>query len=116
MINQLSKLMLMFSLALVLIAPQAMANNQATAINEEPSGLAMTGDLILVRPTMFVLTVLGAGVWLVSLPFSLAGGNAKQAGDTLVAQPAMHTFVRCLGCTKAGYKKELQTSEDSEKK
>lgn len=115
MINQLSKLMLIFSLALVLITPQAMANTNATVINEDPSALAMTGDLVLVRPTMFVLTVLGAGLWVVSLPFSLAGGNAKQAGSTLVAQPVMNTFVRCLGCTKAGYKKELQTTEDSDK-
>ena len=115
MINQISKLILTFTLAFVLAAPQAMANSGAVVITEEPSALAMAGDLVLVRPTMFVLTVLGAGVWLVSLPFSLAGGNAKQAGDTLVAQPAMNTFVRCLGCTKAGYKKELQSNDDSEK-
>lgn len=115
MISQLSRLMLIFSLAFVLVTPQAMARTNTTAIEEDPSALAMTGDLILVRPTMFVVTVLGAGLWLVSLPFSLAGGNAKQAGDTLVAQPAMNTFVRCLGCTKAGYKKELQSSSEEEK-
>ena len=75
------------------------------SVEEDPSALAMTADLVLVRPAMLGITVIGSALWLVSLPFSAAGGNAKQAADTLVIGPAKTTFVRCLGCTRTGYKK-----------
>jgi hypothetical protein len=53
----------------------------------------------------------GGAVWLVSLPFSLLGGNADEAGEVLVMGPAKATFVRCLGCTRTGKKPEtVQTS------
>lgn len=73
--------------------------------DEDPSAVAMAADLVIVRPTMFAITAVGSVLWVVSLPFSAAGGNVKQAGDTLVVKPALNTFVRCLGCTKAGYKR-----------
>ncbi len=79
-------------------------------VEENPSALAMTGDLLIVRPVMFTMTVVGAALWLVSLPFSAAGGNAKQAGKTLVATPATHTFMRCLGCTQPGYKQDVEAA------
>ena len=79
------------------------AEDASNAVEEDPSAVAMSLDLIVVRPITFVMTIGGAALWLVSLPFSAAGGNAKQAGQTLVVGPAMTTFVRCLGCTKNGY-------------
>lgn len=72
------------------------AHAQAGA--EDPSMLAMTGDLLVARPVGLVATVAGAAVFLVSLPFTLAGGNVAEAGETLVIGPARTTFVRCLGC------------------
>jgi len=82
--------------------------SDAGEVVENPSGMAMTGDLLIVRPVMFTITVVGAAMWLVSLPFTAAGGNIKQAGDTLVVTPAKHTFYRCLGCTNAGYREDLE--------
>jgi hypothetical protein len=78
----------------------------AQAIDEEPSALAMTGDALFVRPALFAITVVGSVVYVVSLPFSLLGGNAEEAGETLVMGPAKATFVRCLGCTRVGRKPE----------
>ena len=98
----LSKWTMVLSLALVLIAPQV-AYSQS--VEEAPSALAMAGDLVLARPLLLVGTVVGTVFYVVSLPFSLAGGNAAEAGKTLVVGPAMATFVRCLGCTRSGYKK-----------
>ncbi|MEX1031832.1 MAG: hypothetical protein WDZ30_00585 [Cellvibrionaceae bacterium] len=77
-------------------------------ISEDPSALAMTADLILVRPLMLTITAAGSAVWLVALPFSAAGGNVKASGETLVLGPAKNTFVRCLGCTKAGYRQVIE--------
>jgi hypothetical protein len=78
----------------------------AQAVDETPSALAMTGDAIFVRPALLATTIVGSAVYLVSLPFSLLGGNAGEAGEVLVMGPAKATFVRCLGCTRTGKKPE----------
>lgn len=72
------------------------------APEDDPSALAMTGDLLIARPLGMVITTVGAAAFVVSLPFSAAGGNMSQAADTLVVGPARETFVRCLGCRSAG--------------
>lgn len=80
-------------------------------VEEEPTALAMTADAVFVRPVMFCVTVVGSALWLVSLPFSAAGGNVKEAADTLVLKPAKTTFVRCLGCTNPGYKHDVPNGD-----
>lgn len=72
------------------------------APEDEPSAAAMTGDLLIARPLGLVFTTVGTAAFIVSLPFSAAGGNVSQAADTLVVGPARETFVRCLGCRSAG--------------
>jgi hypothetical protein len=71
----------------------------AQTVEQDNSFLAMTGDLLIARPLGLLATVAGAAVFLVSLPFTAAGGNVAEAGQTLVLGPAEATFVRCLGCT-----------------
>lgn len=73
---------------------------------EAPKGYAMAGDLIIARPLLIAGTIVGAGLFLISLPFTAAGGNVKEAGQSLVVEPGMAAFVRCLGCTESGYKKD----------
>ena len=85
----------------------AQSSSGSGVINEDPTALAMTADLLLVRPAMFSFMVIGSAVWLVGLPFSAAGGNIKDSADTLVVGPAKNTFVRCLGCTNAGYQQTI---------
>jgi hypothetical protein len=62
----------------------------------DPYG-AMAADLVLARPLGFVATVLGTALFIVSLPFSAAGGNSKEAFERLVEDPAKFTFTRPLG-------------------
>ncbi len=89
-------------MALMLLTPSfGWANNP----EDTPSGGAMVADAVIARPLLLVATVLGTGLYVVSLPFSLAGGNAADAGQALVLEPAKNTFVRCLGCRKAGYQR-----------
>lgn len=92
----------------LLLSQWSFAYPVSGAVQEEPSALAMTGDLLLVRPAMLAVTAVGSAVWLVGLPFSAAGGNVKGSANTLVLQPAKNTFVRCLGCTQAGYNKSIK--------
>lgn len=88
---------LALSLAAFVAAPVAV---QAQNVTERPTGVEMTADAILVRPLMLGATVLGAALFVVSLPFSALGGNAGEAGQTLVVTPFKATFVRCLGCSE----------------
>jgi hypothetical protein len=72
------------------------------AVEDEPSAAAMAVDLVVARPVGIVITAVGAAAFLVSLPFSAAGGNVDQAADKLVMGPVRETFIRCLGCRSAG--------------
>ena len=63
-----------------------------------PSGGAMAFDLLIVRPMGVVATVLGAGFFVLSLPFTVGTENGPEnAGEKLVAEPARFTFTRPLG-------------------
>lgn len=89
-------------MAVLLLTAGTSGYAQSNTVQEEPSALAMVGDALFARPALLVITVVGSVVYTASLPFSLAGGNAGQAGDTLVVGPSKATFVRCLGCTMSG--------------
>lgn len=65
--------------------------------DKEPGGVAMAGDLLVVRPIAFVGLVCGAVVFVLSSPFSALGGNIDLAAQKLVKEPASYTFVRPLG-------------------
>jgi hypothetical protein len=71
--------------------------NWDNIVNEEPTAGTMLADAFMVRPFMLVSTVVGAVTYVVTLPFSLLGGNAGEAGKSLVVEPARYTFVRPLG-------------------
>lgn len=73
------------------------------AIDESPNAFAMVGDLLVARPLGAVITVGGAAVWVVGLPFTLVTGHAGEAADTLIGGPFEETFLRCLGCRNTGY-------------
>ncbi len=68
-------------------------------MSARPTVYAMGIDAALVRPVGLAATVLGVGLFVVTLPFSLLGGNVKESANTLVGDPARLTFYRCLGCT-----------------
>ena len=74
---------------------------------EAPKAYSMVGDLIIARPLLIAATAIGAGVFVVSLPFTALGGNVGEAGKALVVEPGKAAFVRCLGCTTSGYNAQL---------
>lgn len=89
-----------WSLALFMVIAGAlpvMAN--AEVIAEPPTATVMAMDAVFVRPVQAVATALGATIYVTTLPFSLMGGNADEAGKNLVVIPFRATFLRCLGCT-----------------
>ena len=85
-------------------------NNSASGnplyTTEAPKGYAMLGDLIIARPLLIGATAVGVVAFVVSLPFTLASGSVKDAGEALVVEPGREAFVRCLGCTTSGYQND----------
>lgn len=88
------------------------AEESSKRYEENPSATAMTADLLVARPVLLVATVLGAAIFIVSSPFSLLGGNFKEAAETLVVQPGKAFAVRCLGCSFSGRKADFSDDEE----
>ena len=82
-------------------APAALAVRNNTMpydlVSAEPTAGEMMADALMVRPVMALGTVATTAVFLVSLPFSLLGGNAGDAADKLVVEPFKRTFLHPLG-------------------
>ncbi len=68
------------------------------AERHKPTAEAMIIDGLVYRPLGLAGTLIGTGIFIATLPFSLLGGNAGDAGKRLVIEPAKDTFTRCLGC------------------
>ena len=103
--NQIKQTFIILSAIIMFALP---IHSQAAEIDETPSAAAMAFDGLLIRPLTLVATAVGTVIWVATLPFSLLGGNAGEAADVLVLEPAAATFLRCLGCTSSGYKTELE--------
>ena len=83
------------ALVVFYFAPMAPAKDYLDDLDEK--GGYMIGDLLVVRPLGIVVTAVGSIAYVISLPFSLAGGNEEEARQKLVIEPAEYTFTRPLG-------------------
>ncbi|EFK12321.1 conserved hypothetical protein [delta proteobacterium NaphS2] len=63
----------------------------------DDKGGYMMADLVVMRPLGIAATAVGAVAYVLSLPFSLAGGNEPEARQKLMGDPANYTFTRPLG-------------------
>ena len=81
--------------------PYQPANTDSKYIQEatQPTFISMAADAILARPALFATTIIGTGLFVVTLPFTLLSNSVDQAGHTLIGVPAKATFERCLGCS-----------------
>lgn len=92
------------ALAATLVAAATMSSPASAAErnrfdDSRPGGLSMMADALLARPVLIGATAIGAGMFVVSMPFALIGGTTGDTWGTLVVTPAEAAFVRCLGCT-----------------
>ena len=63
----------------------------------DDKGGYMVADLVVIRPLGIAATAVGAVAYVISLPFSLVGGNEAEARQKLILEPAGYTFRRPLG-------------------
>lgn len=80
----------------------------AERVEENPSMFRMLGDLLVARPLGLVVETIGTAAFIVSLPVSVLGGNADEAAQKMVVEPAKEVFVRCLGCSTSGKKEKIK--------
>jgi hypothetical protein len=92
---------LVFLLAAVLVftwaASPALAAEKKYITGEDRNAVSMIFDLVLLRPLGLAATAVGTAFFVVSLPFSVLGGNTGEAAKKLVVAPAKYTFTRPLG-------------------
>ena len=88
-------LILMLAMSNMTYASNAYARE--ASLNQEPSAGAMFMDGVFARIPMTVVTVFGAVLFVVTLPFSATGGNVGQAADKLVVEPFESAWRRPLG-------------------
>ena len=77
------------------LSPAALAGEHYESMGEK--GGYMAADLVVLRPMGIIATAVGSIVYVISLPFSIPGGNQGEAYQKLVADPANYTFQRPLG-------------------
>jgi len=97
--------------------PLAVQASDTAKARPSPSAEAMIVDGLIVRPLTLAGTIVGTGIFIVTLPFSAMGGNVDEAGNALVMEPARATFGSCLGCLPGygGYHyRRYQDPDDAE--
>ena len=95
----LSTILISASLAFASIQP-ALAAIEIDETDFGPSYETMAVDTVVGKPLQLIAAVAGTAAYIVSLPFSLIGGNADQAQQKLFVEP-WNAMSRCLGCTVA---------------
>lgn len=78
----------------VMAEPIAASSQKALT---EPSPADTFIDALFYRPVGLALIPIGTALFIVSLPFSVTGGNVPTAFNNLVTAPAKYTFCRPLG-------------------
>lgn len=85
-----------FLLAALMLA-LACSPAQAATMEEEPSSTAIVFDVLITRPLGLVATAVGAGVFIVGLPFTIPTRSVGVAADKLIVDPLRFTFRRPVG-------------------
>ena len=89
------KIFALILFATLCVPSTLLAAQDGCSTSASPEKMAV--DLVFIRPLGLAGTVAGSAVYVVSLPFTLLGGNAGEAGKKLVVEPAAYTFTRPLG-------------------
>jgi hypothetical protein len=74
----------------------------------KPTAEGMFLDGLVARPVGLASTILGTGLFVVTLPFSIMGGNVEQARERFIDEPMAYTFRRCLGCFKGEHRSRMR--------
>jgi hypothetical protein len=71
------------------------ANTASAAAGDDD--LKVAADTLVVRPVCLAATVIGTGLFVISLPIAAISHSVKKTAHVLVVRPARATFTRRLG-------------------
>ena len=97
MSNVLKLLTVLMVVASLVFIPVSSAFSAVMEKTENISSEAMVADLVVARPLGFASYLMGCAFYLVSLPFSVLGGNVEDTAEKFVLDTAEFTFKRPLG-------------------
>ena len=83
-------------LGMILVASMV-ATPILAAEKAEPSPDEVAADLLFVRPVALSSIIVGAGIFVIGLPFTIPTKNLDLAWRKLVVAPTKYTFVKPLG-------------------
>lgn len=83
--------------ALILLPLGSAALGESDSASDDLKAEKMAIDVAIIRPLGIVASVAGCAIYLVSLPFSIPGGNADKVWETTVIEPVKFTFDRPVG-------------------
>jgi hypothetical protein len=72
----------------------------------EPSASIVAADAVLGRPLGLATTIVGTGVFILTLPMSVPSGSVESAAWGLIGRPGGWTFNRPLGRSKPEYEEQ----------
>jgi hypothetical protein len=84
------------SLGMIFLA-SVLATPLPAAEPVEPSPDEVAADLLFVRPVALSSIIVGSGIFVVGLPFTIPTKNLGLAWKKLVVEPAKYTFAKPLG-------------------
>jgi len=90
-------MMISLSFSLTPVAAMAQEDAAVNIYSSGPTGEAMIGDALIVRPVSLVCLGVTSLVFLIGWPFAAAGGNQAEAKQKLLKDPVDYTFKRPLG-------------------
>ena len=72
----------------------------AASLDQSPrdNWVVYAGDVLAARPFTLGITVVGAAIYVATLPFTYFSHDPT-VFNVLVKEPAAATFTRCVGCT-----------------
>ena len=73
----------------------SMGANTASAASDDD--LKVAADTLVVRPVCLAATIIGSGLFVISLPIAALSHSVKKTAHVLVVRPARATFTRHLG-------------------
>lgn len=88
---------LAIALILALMVTAAPVSSFAQTDRPEPGATEITFDVLIIRPLGISATIVGTGLFIVSLPFALPTGSVGLSARKLVADPFAFTFMRPVG-------------------
>lgn len=99
MTSKLMRVVASLGLSIMLVTP-SMAAIEIDEDDFGPSYETMVVDTVVGKPFQLVSAITGTAAYIVSLPFSIIGGNTADAQQKLVVEP-WQALGRCLGCSVA---------------